>query len=315
MSAKINDTLYLAAGGLLLAGGCLWAFLQQADVAAFSRPIEQPALRRSYEPASITLAVLESDQWADVAAQPAGAGWIFDVFTPPSIYYNELTKEFTVTALRETVPTVSPLQVAKFGVQLVKVEQPLFRLQLVGYVGEGPSARGNFQNQRTGEVIFATSGKKLPDLNLEIVNFTAERRRIPVKNGTELIVTEATALVRDTVTKVETKLDAKVRTPFGPLSVTFKNELTGAEIAAKTGDTFTVGADTFTVGELQLTPPTAVVTKKAAGQAAAPETKTLEVPPQPAPSASEADPASRRSADRNDPAPDARPAPGGFTGF
>lgn len=292
MSAKTNDTLFLSAGGVLLAGTCVWAFLQQQDISRLSEPVDPPMAGGAYQPSEITLATLESKTWAPPPEQAAGKNWLFEVFTPPVIYYNEQSKRFTVEKPvyeRDPGPVnpcgdlpCPPPPTEKYGLELVKVFQPLFRLQLVGYVGEGPSARGNFENQLTGEIIFGTKGKKLPDLNLEIVSFSAERKRIKVEGGTELVVTEAVATVRDTVTGVETKLDAKVRTPEGPLGVTFKNEFDGTEVTAKSGDVLNVGVFTFTVGALDPVKPSAVVTKSG-GELAAPDQKTLEIPPPPAP--------------------------------
>ena len=292
MSAKTNDTLFLSAGGVLLAGTCVWAFLQQQDISQLSEPVAPPMAGSAYQPSEITLGTLETKTWTPPPEQAAGENWLFEVFTPPVIYYNEQTKRFTVEKPvykrgDDDKPKGGPCgdlpcPTPKFGLELVKVFQPLFRLQLVGYVGEGATARGNFENQLTGEIIFGTKGKKLPDLNLEIVSFSAERKRITVDGGTALVVTEAVATVRDTVTGVETKLDAKVRTPEGPLGVVFKNEFDGTEVTAKSGDVLNIGGFTFTVGALDPVKPSAVVTKSG-GELAAPDTKTLEIPPPPAP--------------------------------
>lgn len=288
MSAKTNDTLFLSAGGVLLAGTCLWAFLQQSDITAFSEAVVPPLGGSPYEAAEITLGTLETKTWTAPAPQAAGKDWLFEVFTPPIIYYNQTTKRFTVEQpvyVREDPKDPSdpqPPKVEHYGIELVKVTQPLFRLQLVGYVGEGPNARGNFENQLNGDIIFGAAGKKIPALNLEVVSFVAERRRTKVQGGTEIVETICNAVVRDTVTGVETKLDHKIRTPEGPLEVTFKDELDGGLLTAKSGDTLVVGAHTFVVGELQTTPPSAVVTKSG-GDLAAPETTTLLVPPPPPP--------------------------------
>ncbi len=285
MSVKTNDNIYLAAGGIALLGTCVWAFFQQSDISAFREPVFAPSSGMAYEAEPLTITTPESRQWRPPAPQSAGASWLFDVFTPPVIYYNTDTKKFTVTVPvikrpDDPVDPVLPVLPDTFGLELVKVVQPLFRLQLVGYVGEGPSARGNFQNELTGEIIFGTTGKKLPDLNLEIVHFSAERVRTPVADGTMIIETIVKATVRDTVTGEEIPLDAKVRRPEGPLMVTLKRP-DGTEVAAKTGDVLTLGEHTYTVGALQLDPPSAVVTKTG-GDLAEPKTETLVIPP-PAP--------------------------------
>ena len=315
MSAKTNDTLYLAVGGLAILGTGVWAFLQQSDIKAFRSPANAPASGSAYEATAITITSPESRKWADAQSQTAGEKWIYDVFTPPEIYYNTRTKQFTVvppviepTAVTNTgdpVPVLPP----SFGLELVKVEQPLFRLQLEGWVGEGPSARGNFLNVQTGTAVFGTTGKKLPDLNLEIVRFSAERRVTEIPGGTRIVETVATAVVRDTVTGVETPLDAKVRTPEGPLSVTFKLA-DGTERSAKSGESISAGDHTFKVGELTLDPPSAVVIKEGK-DLAVPETKTLVIPPPPPP-APVVDPNAPPSEAMDAPQPG---TPGAFPGF
>src|SRR5688572_17735942 len=96
MSAKTNDTLFLSVGGVLLAGTCVWAFLQQQDISQLSEPVAPPMGGGAYQPSEITLATLETKTWTAPTEQPAGKNWLFEVFTPPVIYYNEQSKRFTV---------------------------------------------------------------------------------------------------------------------------------------------------------------------------------------------------------------------------
>lgn len=282
MSVKTNDNIYLAAGGIVLLGTCVWAFLQQSAISSFREPVFAPTSGAAFETLPIAITTPESRQWGLPKAQSAGGSWLFDVFTPPVIYYSTETRKFTVTVpviTRSTdIPdSVLPAAADPFGLELVKVVQPLFRLQLVGYVGEGPSARGNFQNELTGAIIFGTTGKKLPDLNLEVVHFSAERVRTPVVDGTVIIETVVKATVRDTLTGEVIPLDANVRRSEGPLTVTFK-QIDGTEIAAKSGEVLALGGFTFTVGALQLDPPSAVVTK-VGGELTEPLLEILVIPP------------------------------------
>lgn len=288
MFAKTQDTLLIAAGGLVFLGACGLALLQNSAISALRETVNPPLSGALYESTPLTTVKPETRQWATAPQQTAGENWVFDVFTPPKIYYNQETKRFTVTVPRYTpkVIELTPVDDTKpkdlFGLELVKVTQPLFRLQLVGYVGEGPKAKGNFLKVQTDDVVFGTTGKKIPDLNLEIVSFSAERRKVQVEGGTPIVETVALAVVRDTVTGVETKLDARNRTPEGVPEVTFKLP-DGSVRVAKTGDVFKDGPITFTVGALTLTPPTAEV-KREEGVPKVTETKILVIPP-PAPPA------------------------------
>lgn len=287
MSAKTQDTLFIAAGGLVFLGACGWALLQNSAISALRETVTPPVSGALYEATSLAVVKPETRQWAVAPQQTAGENWVFDVFTPPKIYYNVETKRFTVTVPRYTpkVIDLTPVEDTtpkdRFGLELVKVTQPLFRLQLVGYVGEGPKAKGNFLKVQTDDVVFGTTGKKIPDLNLEIVRFSAERRKIQVEGGTAIVETVALAVVRDTVTGVETQLDARTRTPEGVPEVTFKLP-DGSLQVAKAGDVFKDGPTTFTVGALTVTPPSAEV-KREEGVPKVTETKILVVPPPPPP--------------------------------
>lgn len=284
MSAKTNDTIFLAIGGLALLGAGVWAFVQQSDIEAFKASPSAPGSGTVYAPTAIAVSSPASQTWADAPSQTAGPKWIYDVFTPPKIYYNTESKTFVVEPPVAVIDgPKDPEQPDPFGLELVKVEQPLFRLQLVGYVGEGDQARGNFLNVKTGAVIFGTTGKKLPELNLEIVRFSANRRVVPQPSGTTLVFVEVSAVVRDTVTGVETTLDSKTRVPEGPIQATFKLP-DGTQRNAKTGESFTLGDSTFKIGDLTLDPPSAKATKEG-GKLPAPETQTLTIPPPPAPAA------------------------------
>lgn len=317
MSAKTNDTIYLAIGGLAIVGAGVWAFVQQSAISDLRTPPAPPSSGAVYEPSAIKIVTPETRSWENAPSQKAGDKWIYDVFTPPKIYYNTQTKQFTVVPPppppdpNQTI-VVPPVPETGFGLDLVKVEQPLFRLQLVGYVGEGAQARGNFLNVQTGAVVFGATGKKIPELNLEIVSFSAERKVVPQPGGTTLRYVEVSAVVRDTVTGVEIKLDPKSRVPEGPLVVTFKTP-DGSERTAKSGDSFTIGETTYKVGDLVLEPPSAVVTREG-GPLPAPETKTLVVPP-PAPPALPVDPNAPPPEPGMAPSTPPQPGPGAFPGF
>ena len=312
MSAKTNDTVYLAIGGALVLGACAWAFLQQSDISALSEPVAAPMGGSSYEPSALSVSSSESRSWASPAPQSAGEKWLYDVFTPPKIYYNTQTKKFVVeppvfVAVDTTnTDVVVPDAPVTFGVELARVEQPLFRLQLVGYVGEGATARGTFEDQTTKQIIFGTTGKKLPSLNLEIVRFSAERRRTKVAGETEIVETICTATVRDTVTGVETNLDVKNRTPEGPIHVVLKLD-DGTERSVPSGETIKIGTFTYVIGTIDSTTPSVVVTKSG-GDLEAPETKTLLIPPPPAPVV----PEGGAPMEGGEMPP---PPPGGFSGF
>lgn len=263
MSAKTKDTLFIAVGGLAFIGTSFWAFLQQSKIAHLESPFDIPSKGLVYSPSALKISPPESLQWADAPKQTAGENWRFEVFTPPQIFYNSETKQFTVIPPVRTVKEVAAApEVVKpsFGLELIKVEQPLFRLQLVGALGEGPSARGTFENQLTKEIIIGAKGKRIDSLNLEIVSFVSQRKRISVKGGSDLIEDIVTATVKDTLTNAETQLDAKVRKTEGPVTAAVKNSQ-GEEKILRVGEQISTDTASYELLELTLTPPSVKIKK------------------------------------------------------
>ncbi len=259
MSAQSKDTTFLVIGGVVFLAATAWAFLLQTS----QPPFTAPSSGRAYEATNLTIEPPVSRQWAEAPSQSAGDKWLFEVFTPPQIFYNEETKQFTVippVRIEGPPPPVVVEVKPEFGLKLAKVEQPLFRLQLVGAVNFGPDARGTFSNSITGDIIIATKGRKLPDLKLEIIDFVAERRRTAVPGGSDVVIETITATVKDTETGVETRLDARTRLPEGALKATLLTE-DGTERVVRVGATLTEGEATFQIVDLSLEPQTVTVRK------------------------------------------------------
>ncbi len=290
MSDKSNDTIMIAAGGVALLGAIGWAVLQQGTISALKQPVYGPETGSAYEPTPVVITTPETKAWAEAPSQSAGERWLYDVFTPPKIYYNTQTRQFTVvppelvsTPLVTDTPTevVAPVG-GVFGAELVSVSQPLFRLQLTGFVGEGANARGTFENQVTKRVQLGSTGKTFDDLNLVVTEFVVERKRVNSEGGTPLVKTVARAMVKDTVTGAITELTAAERTPGGTAEATLKF-FDGSTRAVQSGASVTIDGATYTVDRLGLNPPMAVVTKTQTDMAA--DTQTLLIPPPPAPAA------------------------------
>lgn len=127
MSAKTNDTIYLAIGGLAIIGAGAWAFLQQSGISELGTPPLAPSSGAAYESKVIKVVTPETRSWAEAPSQKAGEKWIYDVFTPPKIYYNTQNKQFTVVPPERPKPgelIVDPVVVTPtdpFAVTLVKV--------------------------------------------------------------------------------------------------------------------------------------------------------------------------------------------------
>lgn len=301
MAAKSQEKIIFGAALLVLLSSAAWLALQQSKLAALRKTSGAGAAQAAYVPAGVDAPTVSTNTWPVAPAQTRGAEWIYDVFTPPEIYYNEATKEFSVT------PPVSPKAIqpeeAPFGLELVQVKQDVFRLQLVGYVGNAGAYQGTFENTVTGDTFLAKAGKKIPSLGLTVRSFEVKRTRVPAPDSMPIYDTVATAIVIDDKTGDEVTLTNKERRTKGSPIAILKATGVDKPFEQKAGTSFTVGDATYTVRSVTIEPASAEVTKTAP-DLKSPVTKPLAVPPPavPAPAAPAA-PAASKADQAPEPAP------------
>ncbi|MEZ0215779.1 MAG: hypothetical protein ACAH89_01455 [Rariglobus sp.] len=272
MAAKSQDKILFGAALVLLLASAGWALLQNSKIASFKAAPDTNVPQAAYVPTGTDAPRVSTRSWPQPPSQSRGIDWIYDVFTPPEIYYDEATKQFSVTP-----PVEKPIVVVKevpFGLTLVSVKQDAYRLQLVGYVGAEGDYRGTFQNTITGDTIIGRAGKVIAALDLTIKTFEVKRNKIISKDSMPVYDTEATAVVVDTKTGEEIRLTNKARLIKGTPFATLKADGAADTVTHKAGEKFTVGDATYSVVNVTAEPPSVVVTKETA-QSAVPETKTL----------------------------------------
>lgn len=282
MAAKSQDKIIFGVALLVLLSAGAWTFLQQAKVAALRNVSSSTSgSQAAYVPTGVDAPTVSTSTWPTAPAQPRGKLWVYDVFTPPEIYYNEATKEFSVTPPTPPAPPEQP-KVIPFGLELVEIKQDVFRLQLVGYVGNVGTYMGTFENTVTGDTFLAKAGKKVPALGLTIRDFDVKRTLVPAKDSMPIYETLATAVVIDDKTGEQITLTNKERRIKGTPIAIFK--VTGSEqvFHQKSDTSFSVGDVQYSVGPVTSEPAAAEVTKKAPGLKS-PETKTLTIAPPAAP--------------------------------
>lgn len=279
MAVNTTDKVMLGAAGLLFLGACAWGFMQQAQVAGSGSRMGVPTDGIPFESPDVTTTLEEARNWPAPAALTRGNEWLYDVFTPPEIFYDNQTRRFTVTPPVLVAPvTQEPVDEVRrdFGVTLVKVEAAPFRLQLVGYVGEGATARGTFQNMSNSETVIAGPGRVFESLNLEVVSFSVREIRTPVPGRTDSRRIVAEAVVRDTSSGESTSLSSDLGIVPGRAVADFTIVSTGEVRQVRVGDSFDADGATFTLDQVDLAAKTATVTKKLEEET---ETLTLNLPP------------------------------------
>jgi len=121
-------------GVFSLVGSITWAFFYEASLDGIDELKRFEDVPDSIVEEELMIeASLEEEptHWEIPKSQSGGADWIFEVFTPPLIYYHPTEARFTVTP-----PTAARWTLGQL-IDVLSIEHPLYRLQYRGY------SRGN----------------------------------------------------------------------------------------------------------------------------------------------------------------------------
>jgi len=202
---------------------------------------------------------VKTETWAAPVAQSRGRDWIYDTFTPPEIFYNSRSKQFTVkppSGLGDEEPTEA------FGLELVSVRPEPFRLQLIGFAGEEASGKGIFQNVLSGEVFLGAAGRRVPNLALTIKKLDVSRQPILLPESTTTRQRVATAVIHDDRANRDVILTHRDRVFTGQLFALVAPTGDTSAREVREGDTFKLGDATYHIDKIQITPPTVEITKE-----------------------------------------------------
>lgn len=271
MAVTPRDKALLAGAAVLVAAsaGVFGWLIQRGEPP--TAPLVAELSAQPYTAVVKEAAVAKAEVWSNPSAQSRGRDWIYDAFTPPEIFYNTRSKQFTVkppSSLAEGEPEEA------FGVELVSVRPEVFRLQLIGYAGSEGGWRGTFENFLSGEVFLASSGQRVPKLGLIIQSLEVRPQKISVGEGGSSLQRVAVAVVRDERTGVETTLNHRERRYTGTVSAFIVAAGDRAPREVRAGDTFKVGEANFRVERVEANPPAIEITKESA-TLAQPDRRTL----------------------------------------
>ncbi len=165
---KHSEKMTTIAAGLLFICVVIWAFTSGATEDQSDQSVTDPSII-SVDSLDLDITPVSVD-WGQPGPQ-GGPNWIFDIFTPPVIYYNDETRTFTVTP---PFPNSNPID-SLFELQLVQVQPVPYRFQLVSYAG----AKGNYvltlEDLESGKDIFCSPNETLSEHWLEVLNFIENR--------------------------------------------------------------------------------------------------------------------------------------------
>jgi hypothetical protein len=255
------DKLVFSAAGAIVLGSLVWAWLQQAKIEQLrSTPAAVALSGGDYERQKFPSPSRAPKTWTKPATQSQGGGWIYEVFTPPVIYYHASLRAFSVTAPSGLADTNMP-----FGWELLDVKRELFRLQLMGYLGSPRDYLAAFVSPQLAETLLARPGRRFDELGLALKNFEVRKVNIAAPDQMPVYDIAAFAVVQDEQTGEEVTLDSRTRrftdTPLAVLRLGPKAK----PRELRQGDTFQDEAATYRVERIQLDPPEVVVARQTPG--------------------------------------------------
>ena len=204
--------------------------------------------------------------WPEPGAQSGGPDWVYDLFTPPAIYYHPQTKSFAVGPPRNLAERTSEATEDAFEVELVVVRPEPYRLQLVGYFGVPGNYTGVFTSWRTRETLFGRAGRQFADLALTVKTVDVSRVAAGGGEAGAWCETTASAVVEEEQTGNEVTLSTRERRLTDALVATLRRRGADEQRELHVGDDWRCGPATYRVARLHLKPAGALVTRIGAGE-------------------------------------------------
>jgi hypothetical protein len=261
MAVLPSEKIYLGLALLVVAGsaaGFGTLVLRQERADAFPLPAVQ-LNEEPYAAKSVAAPPVKIEAWSAPTPQTRGREWVYDAFSPPEIYYNSRSRQFSV---KPPASLVEGDAAEPFGLELVAVRPEPFRLQLIGYVGAAGNWRGTFQNTRTGEVFLAAAGRRLPTLGLTIRSLDVGSQSVTVADSMTTRQRVASAVIRDEQTGRDVTLTHRERVYTGTLFAFVAATGQSATREVRMGDSFKLGEASYRIEKIEAAPPSVEVVKE-----------------------------------------------------
>lgn len=255
------EKLLFGLAGMAVASSGTWLWQQQGRILGLrAEPVAVRLAGSRHEPASPRLPATQAAAWPKPTSQSPGPGWLYEIFTPPVIYYDASARSFTVTPPPSQNETGPP-----FGLELLAVRPEQFRLQLVGYFGAPGDYLVAFISPHRPETLLARAGRHFEGLGLTLRSFAVEKVLVEAGDTRPVYDVAGLAVLTDDRTGGEVMLDSRVRKfTDTPLAV-LQPQTGGQSREVREGETFSDENSTYRIERIQLDPPEVVVARTTPG--------------------------------------------------
>ena len=264
MNARVKahyEKLLLALAGGALALSLIWCGYRKArETRPESRATKSPAA--NYQAVSFP-AELPTEDWKSPVSQKAGAGWVYELFAPPTIGRDPSTGDLVVRVAESAGSRNS-----SSGLKLLSVCSAPYRVQLQGYFGHPGDYVAVLMVVGTRELWYARPGDQWIPQGVTLQRFDP---------ATDTSETGDRAAGRDAIPRAvlwDAKTGAEIILEAGYLTLTdepqavvqLMNSSQTREL--REGDSWVAGENTYRLDSLIKDPPQASVSQRSAeGQA------------------------------------------------
>jgi len=252
------ERLVFGAGVLGLLASLGWSWWAHGEVKRIRmQSIAVHVTQSVYSPAELTTAAVEPPTWSSPTPARAAAGWTFDLFTPPAIFYDRTTGQFTVT------PAASAMKTSAAAIELIAVRRELYRLQLCGYFGEPSAYTAVFTQPGKPGALLGKGGTRFAELALALRKISV--RRVPSSEGDPRVffATDTSAELYDELAgTVVTLHDHEPTFAPAPVATVRINQPEVALREVRTGEVVSVGSSKYRVAGITCTPEELVLTRE-----------------------------------------------------
>ena len=187
-------------------------------------------------------------QWKEPVSQTSGKDWLFEVFTPPIIYFNQQTGAFVLEPpLSEKQKDDSP------DVVLLRIERPPYRIQVEGFVGNDGDYTALLKRTDVQKGFLARPGQRYRDLGIRIDSIQVGRRSYESGRGDATTVESETVevLLFDEYLRTPIRLTniEQVRGPEAVAAIQYEARPL-EEVIVREGDSIVVGGEEYLLGRI-----------------------------------------------------------------
>lgn len=192
--------------------------------------------------------------WPAAEPEPRGGKRRYELFTPPPLTFDERTGRMVV---RDNAASAGGKGGAgdSAAVELLAVEQPLYRVQLIGFVGEGEGCRGLLENVATSETFLAASGVVFPKLDLNVETLELRPMAVVLPGAVVSRQRIAVATLRDLRAGTTVTLRSDERCRVGPVTATVRVAGDNRPRDVAEGETLAAAGAEIMVRRIQREPP------------------------------------------------------------